>query len=123
MAATAVYEHPVIGLVAPTALQAIDQVTFTINDVADADTTLIVTHNMGLSAVELAAGLPIVTLVPLRASARAADWLVGSAALPGITGKTANTIELTKTAPAGVDAVVGVAQIRVHLQRPHSIGR
>jgi hypothetical protein len=123
MPSTATYEHPVIGLVAPAALLVADQVTFTINDVANADVALIVTHNMGLSAAELAAGLPIVTLVPLRASARAADWIIGSAALPGITGKTANTIQLTKVAGAGVDAGAGIAQIRVHLQRPHSIGR
>lgn len=123
MPSTAVYEHPVAGLVAPTALQAADMVSFTINDVAAADVTLQVVHNLGFTAAELAQGKPVVTLEPLLASARASDWIVGSAAFPGITGVQANTIDLTKTAPAGADPGIGVAQIRVHIQRPHSIGR
>ena len=124
MAATAVFQHPIIGGGPPLAItQVKDEVTFTINDVADADTTLIVTHNMGLSVADLAKGFPICIIEWLRASARASLWIVGSAAQPGITGKTANTIELTKVAPAGVDAGAGVAQIRVHLLRPHTIGQ
>jgi hypothetical protein len=123
MAATIVYEHPVAGGVAPTALQAKEQVTFTINDVVTADTAITVTHNMGMTTADLAAGLPIVVLQPLRASARAAQWIIGSAALPGATGKTANTIDLTKVNGLGSDSGTAVAQIRVHLIRPHSIGR
>lgn len=126
MAVTAVYEHPT-SPGAPSLLQAKEQVTFTLNDVLNADTTIIVTHNMALSAADLAAGLPIVVFEPLRATARGAAgsaWCVGSAALPGIAGKTANAIQLTKTAGAGSnDPGAGVAQIRIHLLRPHSIGR
>jgi hypothetical protein len=123
MAATVVYEHPVAGGTAPTAVQAKEQVTFTINDVVTADSALIVTHNMGLSTADLAAGLPIVVLQPLRASARTAQWIIGSAALPGATGKTANAIQLTKVSTTGSDTGTAVAQIRVHLIRPHTIGR
>jgi hypothetical protein len=123
MAATIVYEHPIAGGVAPSALQAEDQVSFTINDVVSADTAITVTHNMGLSVADLAAGLPIVVLQPLRASARAAQWIIGSAALPGATGKTANAIDLIKVNAVGNDTGTAVAQIRVHLIRPHTIGR
>lgn len=123
MAATIVYEHPVAGSVAPTALQAKEQVTFTLNDVVTADSAITVTHNMGMSTADLAAGLPLVIFQPLRASARAAQWLIGSAALPGATGKTANSIDLTKVGTLGSDSGTAVAQIRVHLIRPHSIGR
>jgi hypothetical protein len=123
MAATVVYEHPAAGGTPPTALQTNEQVTFTINDVVSADTAITVTHNLGLSTAELAAGLPITILQPLRASALAAQWIVGSAALPGATGKTTNAIDLTKVNAVGNDSGTAVAQIRVHLIRPHTIGR
>jgi len=126
MAVTAVYEFPTAPGV-PSLAQAKEQVTFTLNDVLNADTTIIVTHNMALNAADLLAGLPIVVFEPLRPTARGAAgaaWCVGSAALPGITGKTTNAIQLTKTAGAGSDDPgAGVAQIRIHLLRPHSIGR
>jgi hypothetical protein len=122
MAVTAVYEHPTIGTVAPTALQAKDRVTFTLNDIDTADVAITVTHNMGFNTAELAAGFPIVILQPLRASARTSQWIVGSVALPGDTGKAANAIDLTRVVGAG-DTGTAVAQIRVHLLRPHTIGR
>jgi hypothetical protein len=122
MAVSAVYEHPVVGTVAPTALQAKDQVTFTLNDIDTADVAITVTHNMGFSTAELALGFPIVILQPLRASARTSQWIVGSAGLPGDTGKAANSIALTRVVSAG-DTGTAVAQIRVHLLRPHTIGR
>ncbi len=123
MAVTVVYEHPVAGGVAPTALQAQEQVTFTLNDVVSADTAITVTHNLGLSTAELAAGLPITVLQPLRASANAAQWIIGSSALLGTAGKTANDITLSKVNAVGNDSGTAVAQIRVHLIRPHTIGR
>ena len=122
MAATVNYQHPVVGTTAPTALQAKERVTFTINDITSADVTIIVTHNMAISAADLAAGSPIVILEPLRASAWSSQWLVGSAALPGATGKTTDTIQLTRVVSAG-DTGTAVAQIRVTLLRPHTIGR
>lgn len=123
MAVTVVYEHPVAGDTAPTAAQAKEQVTFTLNNVVTADSAIIVTHNMGLSVADLAAGLPIVVLQPLRPSANTAQWIIGSAALPGATGKTANAIQLTKVSTTGSDTGTAVAQIRIHLRRPHTIGR
>ena len=81
MAVTAVFEHPVIGTTPPTALQAEDRVTLTLNDIDSADVAITVTHNLGLSTAELAAGFPITVLQPLRASARTSQWIVGSAAL------------------------------------------
>lgn len=123
MAATPFYETPATGYVVPTAVQVKDQVTFVLTDVVTADAAVIVTHNMAMSAADLAAGFPIVVLQPLRASARGAEWLVGSAALPGATGKTANAIQLSKVNTAGSDTGSAVAQIRVHLLRPHTIGR
>ena len=122
MAVLAVYQHPVAGFVAPTAVQAKDRVTFTLNDVVSADASITVTHNMGLSAAELAAGFPIAILTPLRASSWSSQWLVGSAALPGATGKTTDTIQLTRVVSAG-DTGTAVAQISVTLLRPHTIGR
>lgn len=126
MAVTAIYEYPYTGVApsptAPAAAAVADRVTFTLNDVVSADAAIVVTHNMGLNTAELAAGFPIVVLQPLRASARTSQWIVGSAALPGDTGKAANAISLTRVVSAG-DTGTAVAQIRVHLLRPHTIGR
>lgn len=124
MAVTRVFEHPTIGATAPTAVQAKDQVTFTLNDVDSADLAITVTHNMNLSAAELARGLPITIIQPVIASARGSAWMVGSAALPGTTGKAANQIDLTRLVAAAAGATgAGVVQVRVHLLRPHTIGR
>lgn len=114
MAISVNYEHPVTGAVAPTALQTIDEVTFICDGGAagGADTAVIVTHNMGLSVADLAAGRPEVILEPLTAVARLSLWVV--------TAKAADTITLGKAAGAGT---VGAAQLRVHIRRPHTIGR
>jgi hypothetical protein len=126
MAVTAVYEYPITGVapspLAPTAVQVADRVTFTLNDVVSADASVTVVHNMGFNTAELAAGFPIVVMQPLRASARTSQWIIGSAALPGDTGKAANSIDLTRVVGAG-DTGTAVAQIRIHLLRPHTIGR
>jgi len=126
MAVTANFEHPPTGTTNPTAVQVADRVTFTLNDVFTADVGITVTHNMGLSTAELARGLPIVVLQPLLAAARESLWCVGSTAdaAAGTTGKNANTIVLARIA-GGATAASGtaVAQIRVHLLRPHTIGR
>lgn len=127
MAVTRVYEHPTIGSTAgaiPAAQRVADQVTFTLCDVDSSDLAIIVTHNMNLSAAELARGLPITIIQPVIASARGSAWMVGSAALPGTTGKATDTIQMTRLVAAAAGATgAGVVQIRVHLIRPHTIGR
>ena len=117
MAATPVYEYPVAGTapgVVPTAAQVKDLVTFTVIGSAAAE-TIAVTHNMNLSAAELALGLPIVHLEPLFASAGteaiSASWIVAA--------KAAATLSLTHLAAGSSD----VPQLRVHVLRPHTIGR
>lgn len=117
MAAVITYEHPVAGIVAPTALQSADQVTAVV-EALDADTDAVVIHNMGLTAAQLLLGWPIVDLVPLYAvagtEANLADWFTRL--------KTANDITITKTAVGGSGTGAGPT-VRVQIQRPHSIGR
>lgn len=111
------YEHPVTGAAPPTALQARDQVTFNITATASAGVTVTATHNLGLSAAELALGFPEVILEPLYASAGTEALIDAGAWL--CTTKAANTVELTKAATGGSALPV----LRVHVLRPHTIGR
>lgn len=116
MATQVDYEHPVIGLVAPTALQTIDQVTATVIEDAGAAVNVAITHNMGLSAADLAAGRPHVILEPIDGGGvfdvRTQQWVVSA--------KAANTITVSS---AGVGAGDPLPQLRVHIKRPHTIGR
>lgn len=126
MAVTRVYEHPTIGSTAgaiPAAARVADQVTFTLNDVDSADLAIIVTHNMNLTTDDLARGLPIAVITPVDVTARSSGWMIGTAALPGTTGKATNTIQMTKIVNAGSAPGAGVIQVRVQLSRPHTIGR
>jgi hypothetical protein len=111
------YEHPVTGAIAPTALQAKEQVTFNITATASAGVTVTATHNMAFSTAELALGFPEVILEPLYASAGTEALIDAGAWL--CTLKAANTVELTKAATGGSSLPV----LRVHVLRPHSIGR
>lgn len=116
MAVTVAYEHPIAGAGPPTALQVADMVTATVIASADADTNAVITHNMGLSAADLAAGRPVVILEPgvaEAAAARLSNWAV--------TAKDANTVTVNKTNAVGSGAA-GI-QLRVHISRPHSVGR
>jgi len=117
MAATVVYEYPVAGTapgVVPTAVQVKDLVTFAVIGSAAAE-TIAATHNMSLSAADLAAGLPIVILEPLFASAGteaiSASWIVSA--------KAAATLSLAHLAAGSSD----IPMLRVHVLRPHTIGR
>jgi hypothetical protein len=112
---TVTYTHPVAGLVAPTALQTKEMVKADIIASADADTTAIVTHNMGLSAAELAAGMPtvVMTLILSQALAALSAWTN--------TAVDANTATFTKLATAG--SLSASPQLRVTITRPHTIGR
>lgn len=114
MAVTVTYQHPVAGIVAPTALQVADMVIATIIKGADGDVAATITHNMGLTAAQLAAGFPIVTITPIeQVTAALADWTVG---VP-----TADTVPLNATAAVGSGSAN--PQVRVTVRRPHSIGR
>lgn len=116
MAVTVTYEHPVAGAVAPTAAQAaaVSMVSANVIATADADTTAVITHNMALTAAELAAGFPLVTILPLlQAVGALSEW--------AMTAKDANTCTFTKGTGAG-SGNAG-AQLRVVVQRPHTIIR
>lgn len=109
MAGTAVYEYPVAGGVAPTALQTKETVVATLlSDGLIGDG--IITHNMGLSAADLAAGRPVINLERYAAGALAAQWIV--------TAFDANTVTCTQLAAGGATNT-----IRVTIRRPHTIGR
>lgn len=118
MAATAVYEYPVAGtagvIPAPTVAQVKDLVTFAVIGSAAAE-TIAVTHNMNLSLAELTLGFPIVILEPLFASAGtevlSASWIVAA--------KATATVSLTHLAAGSSD----IPMLRVHVLRPHTIGR
>lgn len=114
------YLWPATGAVAPTALQVADEVVVDVEATADGDGDAAITHNLGLSAADLAVGKPLITLmigagvVANAAAARLSNWL--------ITAIAANTITVTKVAGAGGSGAAG-AQLRVSIKRPHSIGR
>lgn len=112
MAVVLNYEYPVAGLVGPTPLQGqADSCNANIIEDAGAALSVVITHNMAISAADLALGFPQVILTPLLADARTSLWIV--------TAKAANTVTVTKAASAG-DAD---PQLCVHIRRPHSIGR
>jgi uncharacterized heparinase superfamily protein len=115
MAVTVGYLSPVTGAVAPTALQAQSQlVRATVIATADGDTDAVITHNLGLSAAELALGRPDVILTSgyaEAAAARLSDWVV--------TALAANTVTVTKTT-AGGSGAAGI-QLHVTVLRPHSL--
>ena len=109
MAGTAAYLWPATGAIAPTALQTKDRVVALVTSdgfIGDA----VITHNMGLTADDLAAGRPHVNLERNLAASRAAQWIVSA--------KAANTVTLTQLAAGGA-----VANIQASISRPHTIGR
>lgn len=114
MAVTVTYEYPVAGLVAPTALQSANLVIATIIKALDADIAATITHNFGLTAAQLAAGFPIIEITPiLQVDAKLSDFTVNAAG--------ANDVSFIMTAAGGSGNVA--AQVRVSIERPHSIGR
>lgn len=118
MAVTVTYQYPVAGTTAPTAAQMggsvnpiLSKVRATVIAAVDADTTATITHNMGLSAADLAAGRCEVKITPLvQTTAALSLWAV--------TSVTANTIVLTKATTAGSGGAA--AQIQVVVDRPQS---
>jgi hypothetical protein len=80
---------------------------------ADGDTTATITHNMALSAAELAAGQPEVGLTQTLSQALTAlsGWAV--------TAKATNSITLTKLTSTGSGSAT--SQLDVVVRRPHTI--
>jgi len=106
------YEHPIAGLVAPTAAQmavGYDEVVAQV-DVELYDTTITVTHNMQISAADLAAGFPEVDICPLENQVNSAAPFITAA------NHTANTVVFTVTDPV----TQFNALFRVTIRRPWS---
>jgi hypothetical protein len=112
-AVTVTYQFPVAGTVAPAANQQplLNTVRGTVTATDDADTTATITHNMGLTAGQLAAGQPELTLIPLKTNFYTSTWI--AAYTDG------NTITLTKGTGGG--SGVADAQLGFIIRRPHSI--
>lgn len=103
MPATVTYESPIAGATAPTATQAyghnevVASVTAVLYDVAAT-----ITHNMGLTAAEVAAGFPEVQIEPK----------ILPASQPFVATYGANSVVLTLNGTAD--------QFRVRIKRPQS---
>lgn len=107
------YTYPVAGVTAPTAGQAANcnMVCGTIIADADGDTTATVTHNMALTAAQLAAFTPLPAIYAVTAAGRISAWIP--------TSLTANACVYTKTTTSGS----GAAPIQAIFQiaRPNSL--
>jgi len=112
MAVTVTYEWPVAGITAPTTTQMSKRniVTATVIKTADGDTTATVTHNLQLTAAQLAAGFPKITLTPLL--------LLFYTTLPFVASVTATTAVITMATTGGTGNAS--AQFRVTVERPTS---
>jgi hypothetical protein len=119
MAAVVTYTYPTacIAPVVPAAAQVKGLVTLTIGASTAAE-TVVVTHNMNLSAAELTRRLPEVVLETLFApdgvETILAGWIVSARA--------ADTISLTKLATGGISSAGAAPMLRVHLMRPNTVG-
>lgn len=115
------YQHPMpdptLHVPPSPVIQSKELVTAMI-EAADADVAAVVVHNMGMPPAELVLGFPEVVLERLYAingtEANLANWIV--------TAKAANSITLAKDNAAGSGTKAGPT-IRVHIIRPHTIGR
>ena len=109
MANVVTYLWPTAGATAPTAAVMLhhQQVLAQVQGDAAA-TSFTVTHNMGISTAQLAAGFPEVELEVITAG--------GITAAPIISSKTANTVVFANTAfPAGAGPA-----LNVRVKRPYS---
>jgi len=115
MAVTETYEYPVAGITPPTAAEVrrLSSVVAVVTANADADVLATITHNMAISAGDLADGLPIVLFEPMLP-----EFYVSTPhALAA--GKLTNSVEITMSAAVGSGAVTD--QMRVTVLRPHTI--
>ena len=115
MAVTVTYEYPVAGAVAPTATQVkrVSAVVASVEADADADVLADITHNMAISAADLAAGLPIINIEMLLPE----GWISTPHVLAA--GKLTNTLAVTMSNAVGSGAAGD--QFRVTILRPNTI--
>lgn len=103
------------GTVPPTATQAGNINSLSVlATAADADTSIAIVHNWGLSTADIAAGYPLVSIT-LDASGTAAPVFTGTH-----TGSAANTLTITKANAAGSGTA---ATYLFQLSRPHTLVR
>lgn len=109
--ASVAYTWPVTASagLAPTAIQTKDRVVATITTVDSAAASIPIAHNMGLSAAQLALGLPVVNIEPILAEANVSR--------PIVTAQSANGTVITSLSGT---ATAACAVVTVH--RPHTIG-
>lgn len=107
--ASVAYTFPPTGGVAPAASIVKDRVVATITTVDSAAASIPVIHNMGLTAAQIALGLPIVNIEPILAEA--------ATSRPIVTAQSANGTVITSLSGNATAACVIVT---VH--RPHTIG-
>jgi len=114
-AVTVTYRNVGSGTTPPTAIAArrVNSVVATIAASADADAAAIVTHNMNLSAADLAAGWPTVLFEPLSTQFQTSRWFAVS--------HDPNYVGLVKGNAAGGGAAG--EQLKVTVARPHTIVR
>jgi len=115
MAVTITYEYPVAGAVAPTAAEVrrLSAVVATVEATAAGDLLATITHNMAISAADLAAGWPIIIFEPM---------------LPDFYNKAPHVLaagKLTSSAEVTMENAGGVAgdQYRVTILRPNTVVR
>lgn len=115
MAVTVTYLNVGSGTTPPTvgAAMHVNSVVATIIATADGDVAAVITHNLQLSAADIAAGWPTVLFEKMSSFAQTSDWYIASL--------DPNWVGLAKhNAAGGGNAAV---QLRVVVARPHTIVR
>lgn len=104
-AVTVTYKYPISGLTAPIASQVygLGVVTAQVN-AADTDTSIVVTHNFGLSAAELADLFPLVLINTTAAGVSPAFTF----------SKGTNSVTITKASTSGTGGTFDVIILRPH---------
>lgn len=115
MAVTIVFEHPITGAGPPTALETADMVVATVQATADGDVIATITHNMGLSVDELAAGFPNILIEQMLPE----GWVSTPHVIEA--NRLTNSVAVTMSNAGG--SGTANPQFRVSISRPHSIGK
>jgi len=115
MAITVTYEYPVAGAVAPTAAEVrrLSAVVAGVEATADADVLAAITHNMAISAADLAAGWPIIIFEALLP-----EFYLST---PHVLAAAKLTSSVGVTMSAGVGSGVAGDQMRVTILRPNTL--
>lgn len=115
MAVVVTYEHPVAGVVAPTAAEVLraSAVVAAVEADADADVLADIDHNMAISVADLAAGFPIVNIEMMLPEGWVSTPHVQAA------GKLTNSLAITMANAVG--SGVATDQFRVTILRPNTI--